>query len=183
MVFLGKRKKQDMLQLSEELESLKLDQFKNHVNANVKDNLLDNRANLKSATQIAGPLDNYENVRKVNSIPTDKMGRNDESLTTSGNKEKENRFGKASLKSVFFPPENTRERTFERRVIKKCCHCSMPRHIKAGCPDLIKNQEIESLNHIKMNENSKFLNAYITKSYVNGKQIDILRDTGVTRDL
>ncbi|GFW68483.1 hypothetical protein TNCV_3300251 [Trichonephila clavipes] len=34
-----------------------------------------------------------------------------------------------------------------------------------------------------MNENCNFLNVYITKGYVNGKQIDILRDTRVKIDL
>ncbi|GFX55181.1 hypothetical protein TNCV_1156381 [Trichonephila clavipes] len=57
---------------------------------------VNNWANLKSATQIAELFDNYEDVRKVNSKPMDRWGRNDKILTYSGIKEKENRFGKTS---------------------------------------------------------------------------------------
>ncbi|GFU89354.1 hypothetical protein TNCV_1783361 [Trichonephila clavipes] len=79
--------------------------------------LLDNWANLKSATQIAELFDNYEDVRKVNSKPMDRFGRNDKILTYSGVKEKENRFGKTSPRLGASVPESTRERTFEKRVI------------------------------------------------------------------
>ncbi|GFX21938.1 uncharacterized protein TNCV_2428451 [Trichonephila clavipes] len=73
-----------------------VDQLKNRANASMKDHFLDNWANLKSATQIAELFDNYEDVRKVNSKPMDRWGRNDKILTYSGIKEKENRFGKTS---------------------------------------------------------------------------------------
>ncbi|GFX49820.1 CCHC-type domain-containing protein [Trichonephila clavipes] len=48
-----------------------VDQLKKRANASMKDNFLDNWANLKSATQIAELFDNYEDVRKVNSKPMD----------------------------------------------------------------------------------------------------------------
>ncbi|GFV04706.1 retrovirus-related Pol polyprotein from transposon 297 [Trichonephila clavipes] len=143
----------------------------------------DNWANLKSATQIAELFDNYEDVRKVNSKPMDRWGRNDKILTYSGVKEKENRFGKTSPRLGASVPESTRERTFEKRVMQRCYHCNMPGHIKAVCPKLIKNKTTETLNNIEGNENPDFLNSYTTKGSVNGHEIDILRDTGATIDL
>ncbi|GFY30477.1 retrovirus-related Pol polyprotein from transposon 412 [Trichonephila clavipes] len=134
-----------------------VDQLKKRANTSMKDHFLDNWANLKSATQIAELFDNYEDVRKVNSKPMDRLG--------------------ASV------PESTRERTFEKRVIQRCYHCYMPGHIKAGCPKLIKNKTTETLNNIEGNENPDFLNSYTTKGSVNGHEIDILRDTGATIDL
>ncbi|GFS64569.1 retrovirus-related Pol polyprotein from transposon 297 [Trichonephila clavipes] len=160
-----------------------VDQLKKRANASMKDHFLDNWANLKSATQIAGLFDNYEDVRKVNSKPMDRWGRNDKILTYSGIKEKENRFGKTSPRLGASVPESTRERTFEKRVIQRCYHCNMPGHIKAGCPKLIKNKTTETLNNIEGNENPDFLNSYTTKGSVNGHEIDILRDTGATIDL
>ncbi|GFW49895.1 hypothetical protein TNCV_1885581 [Trichonephila clavipes] len=77
----------------------------------MKDHFLDNWANLKSATQIAELFDNYEDVRKVNSKPMDRWGRNDKILTYSGVKEKENRFEKTSPRLGASVPESTRERT------------------------------------------------------------------------
>ncbi|GFW68721.1 retrovirus-related Pol polyprotein from transposon 17.6 [Trichonephila clavipes] len=135
------------------------------------------------ATQIAELFDNYEDVRKVNSKPMDRWGRNDKILTYSGVKEKENRFGKTSPRLGASVPESTRERTFEKRVIQRCYHCNMPGHIKAVCPKLIKNKTTETLNNIEGNENPDFLNSYTTKGSVNGHEIDILRDTGATIDL
>ncbi|GFV67682.1 retrovirus-related Pol polyprotein from transposon 412 [Trichonephila clavipes] len=149
----------------------------------MKDHFLDNWANLKSATQIAELFDNYEDVRKVNSKPMDRWGRNDKILTYSGVKEKENRFGKTSPRLGASVPESTRERTFEKRVMQRCYHCNMPGHIKAVCPKLIKNKTTETLNNIEGNENPDFLNSYTTKGSVNGNEIDILRDTGATIDL
>ncbi|GFU46407.1 SCAN box domain-containing protein [Trichonephila clavipes] len=73
-----------------------VDQLKKRANASMKDHFLDHWATLKSATQIAELFDNYEDVRKVNSKPMDRWGRNDKILTYSGIKEKENRFGKTS---------------------------------------------------------------------------------------
>ncbi|GFX49800.1 retrovirus-related Pol polyprotein from transposon 17.6 [Trichonephila clavipes] len=113
----------------------------------------------------------------------DRWGRNDKILTYSGVKEKENRFGKTSPRLGASVPESTRERTFEKRVIQRCYHCNMPGHIKAVCPKLIKNKTTETLNNIEGNENPDFLNSYTTKGSVNGHEIDILRDTGVTIDL
>ncbi|GFW00229.1 retrovirus-related Pol polyprotein from transposon 17.6 [Trichonephila clavipes] len=152
-------------------------------NASMKDHFLDNWANLKSATQIAELFDNYEDVRNVNSKPMDRWGRNDKNLTYSWVKEKEIRFGKTSPRLGASVSESTRERTFEKRVIQRCNHCNMPGHIKAVCPKLIKNKTTETLNNIEGNENTNFLNSYITKGSVNGHEIDILRDTGVTIDL
>ncbi|GFY09202.1 uncharacterized protein K02A2.6 [Trichonephila clavipes] len=149
----------------------------------MKDHFLDNWANLKSATQIAELFDNYEDVRKVNSKPMDRWGRNDKILTYSRVKEKENRFGKTSPRLGASVPESTRERTFEKRVIQRCYHCNMPGHIKAVCPKLIKSKTTETLNNIEGNENPDFLNSYTTKGSVNGHEIDILRDTGATIDL
>ncbi|GFW71629.1 retrovirus-related Pol polyprotein from transposon 412 [Trichonephila clavipes] len=160
-----------------------VDQLKKRANASMKDHFLDNWANLKSATQIAELFDNYEDVRKVNSKPMDRWGRNDKILTYSGIKEKENRFGKTSPRLGASVPESTRERTFEKRVIQRCYHCNMPGHIKAGCPKLIKNKTTETLNNIEGNENPDFLNSYTTKDSVNGYEIDILRDTEATIDL
>ncbi|GFW12466.1 retrovirus-related Pol polyprotein from transposon 17.6 [Trichonephila clavipes] len=160
-----------------------VDQLKKRANASMKDHFLDNWANLKSATQIAELFDNYEDVRKVNSKPMDRWGRNDKILTYSGVKEKENRFGKTSPRLGASIPESTRERTFEKRVIQRCYHCNMPGHIKAVCPKLIKNKTTETLNIIEGNENPDFLNSYTTKGFVNGHEIDILRDTGATIDL
>ncbi|GFX21154.1 hypothetical protein TNCV_4367331 [Trichonephila clavipes] len=160
-----------------------VDQLKKRANASMKDHFLDNWANLKSATQIAELFDNYEDVRKVNSKPMDRWGRNDKILTYSGIKEKENRFGKTSPRLGASVSESTRERTFEKRVIQRCYHCNMPGHIKAGCPKLIKNKTTETLNNIEGNENPDFLNSYTTKGSVNGHEIDILRDTGATIDL
>ncbi|GFV38311.1 retrovirus-related Pol polyprotein from transposon 412 [Trichonephila clavipes] len=137
-------------------------------------------ANFKSATQIAELFDNYEDVRKVNSKPMDRLGRNDKILTYSGVKEKENGFGKTSPRLGASVPESTRERTFEKRVIQRCYHCNMPGHIKAVCPKLIKNKMTETLNNIEGNENPDFLNSYTTKGSVNGHEVDILRDTGAT---
>ncbi|GFV97617.1 retrovirus-related Pol polyprotein from transposon 412 [Trichonephila clavipes] len=158
-------------------------QLKKRANASMKDHFLDNWANLKSATQIAEIFDNYEDVRKVNSKPMDRLGRNYKILTYSGVKEKENRFGKTSSRLGASVLESTRERTFEKRVIQRCYHCNMPKHIKAVCPKLIKNKTTETLNNIEGNENPDFLNSYITKGSVNGHEIDILRDTGATIDL
>ncbi|GFU44011.1 hypothetical protein TNCV_4963291 [Trichonephila clavipes] len=152
-----------------------VDQLKKRANARMKGHFLDNWANLKSATQIAELFDNYEDVRKVNSKPMDRLGRNDKILTYSGVKEKENRFGKTSPRLGASVPESTRERTFEKRVIQRC-YCNMPGHIKAVCPKLIKNKTTETLN-IEGNENPDFLNSYTTKGSVNGHEIDILRDT------
>ncbi|GFX93941.1 retrovirus-related Pol polyprotein from transposon 17.6 [Trichonephila clavipes] len=160
-----------------------VDQLKKRANASMKDHFLDNWANLKSATQIAELFDNYEDVRKVNSKPMDRWGRNDKILTYSGVKEKGNRFGKTSPRLGASVPESTRERTFEKRVIQRCYHCNMPGHIKAVCPKLIKNKTMETLNNIEGNENPDFLNSYTTKGSVNGHEIDILRDTGPTIDL
>ncbi|GFW32981.1 retrovirus-related Pol polyprotein from transposon 17.6 [Trichonephila clavipes] len=160
-----------------------VDQLKKRANASMKDHFLDNWANLKSATQIAELFDNYENVRKVNSKPMDRWGRNDKILTYSGVKEKENRFGKTSPRLGASVPESTRERNFEKRVIQRCYHCNMPGHIKAVCPKLIKNKTTETLNNIEGNENPDFLNSYTTKGSVNGHEVDILRDTGATIDL
>ncbi|GFW04423.1 retrovirus-related Pol polyprotein from transposon 17.6 [Trichonephila clavipes] len=160
-----------------------VDQLKKRANASMKDHFLDNWANLKSATQIAELFDNYEDVRKVNSKPMDRLGRNDKILTYSGVKEKENRFGKTSPRLGASVPESTRERTFEKRMIQRCYHCNMPGHIKAVCPKLIKNKTTETLNNIEGNENPDFLNSYTTKGSVNGHEIDILRDTGATIDL
>ncbi|GFW54155.1 retrovirus-related Pol polyprotein from transposon 17.6 [Trichonephila clavipes] len=134
-----------------------VDQLKKRANASMKDHFLDDWANLKSATQIAELFDNYEDVRKVNSKPMDRLG--------------------ASV------PESTRERTFEKRVIQRCYHCNIPGHIKAVCPKLMKNKTTETLNNIEGNENPDFLNSYTTKGSVNGHEIDILRDTGATIDL
>ncbi|GFU30080.1 retrovirus-related Pol polyprotein from transposon 412 [Trichonephila clavipes] len=149
----------------------------------MKDHFLDNWANLKSATQIAELFDNYEDVRKVNSKPMDRLGRNDKIFTYSGVKEKENRFGKTSPRLGASVPESTRERTFEKRVIQRCYHCNMPGHIKAVCRKLIKNKTTETLNNIEGNENPDFLNSYTIKGSMNGHEIDILRDTGATIDL
>ncbi|GFX73947.1 retrovirus-related Pol polyprotein from transposon 17.6 [Trichonephila clavipes] len=160
-----------------------VDQLKKRANASMKDPFLDNWAKLKSATQIAELFDNYEDVRKVNSKPMDRLGRNDKILTYSGVKEKENRFGKTSPRLGASVPESTREITFEKCVIQRCYHCNMPGHIKAICPKLIKNKTTETLNNIEGNENPDFLNSYITKGSVNGHEIDILRDTGATIDL
>ncbi|GFW98971.1 CCHC-type domain-containing protein [Trichonephila clavipes] len=160
-----------------------VDQLKKRANASMKDHFLDNWANLKSATQIAELFDNYEDVRKVNSKPMDRWGRNDKILTYSGVKEKENRFGKTSPRLGASVPESTRERTFEKRVIQRCYHCNMPGHIKAVCPKLIKNKTTETLNNIEGNENPDFLNSYTTKGSVNGHEIVLLRDTGATIDL
>ncbi|GFX05080.1 retrovirus-related Pol polyprotein from transposon 17.6 [Trichonephila clavipes] len=118
-----------------------VDQLKKCANASMKDHFLDNWANLKSATRIAELFDNYEDVRKVNSKPMDRWGRNDKILTYSGVKEKENRFGKTSPRLGASVPESTRERTFEKRVIQRCYHCNMPGHIKAVCPKLIKTKQ------------------------------------------
>ncbi|GFW18844.1 retrovirus-related Pol polyprotein from transposon 412 [Trichonephila clavipes] len=159
-----------------------VDQLKKRANASMKDHFLDNRANLKSATQIAELFDNYEDVRKVNSKPMDRWGRNDKILTYSGIKEKKIDLGKLPQIGSFCS-ESTRERTFEKRVIQRCYHCNMPGHIKAGCPKLIKNKTTETLNNIEGNENPDFLNSYTTKGSVNGHEIDILRDTGATIDL
>ncbi|GFX82092.1 retrovirus-related Pol polyprotein from transposon 412 [Trichonephila clavipes] len=213
MAFLGKRKKQDMLQLAEELginatlnmtvPSIKIaitnsEGYEEEFVKNLYETIIangkrllkegvileraekwkNNWANLKSATQIAELFDNYEDVRKVNSKPMDRWGRNDKILTYSGVKEKENRFGKTSSRLGASVPESTRERTFEKRVIQRCYHCNMPGHIKAGCPKLIKNKTTETLNNIEGNENPDFLNSYTTKGSVNGHEIDILRDTG-----
>ncbi|GFX58401.1 hypothetical protein TNCV_319831 [Trichonephila clavipes] len=52
-------------------EILNVDQLKKRANANMKVHCLDNYVNLESATQIAGLYDNYENISKVNSKPTD----------------------------------------------------------------------------------------------------------------
>ncbi|GFS82323.1 retrovirus-related Pol polyprotein from transposon 17.6 [Trichonephila clavipes] len=71
-----------------------VDQLKKRANASMKDHFLDNWANLKSATQIAELFDNYEDVRKVNSKPMDRWGRNDKILTYSGVKEKKIDLGK-----------------------------------------------------------------------------------------
>ncbi|GFT64667.1 hypothetical protein TNCV_4399481 [Trichonephila clavipes] len=87
-----------------------VDQLKKRANASMKDHFLDNWANLKSSTQIAELFDNYEDVRKVNSKPMDRWGRNDKILTYSGVKEKENRFGKTSPRLGASVPESTRER-------------------------------------------------------------------------
>ncbi|GFX99150.1 retrovirus-related Pol polyprotein from transposon 17.6 [Trichonephila clavipes] len=160
-----------------------VDQLKKRTNACMKDHFLDNWANLKSAAQIAELFDNYEDVRKVNSKPMDRWGRNDKILTYSGVKEKENRFGKTSPRLGASVLESTRERTFEKRVMQRCYHCNMPGHIKAVCPKLIKNKTTETLNNIEGNENPDFLNSYTTKGSVNGHEIDILRDTGATIDL
>ncbi|GFW44407.1 CCHC-type domain-containing protein [Trichonephila clavipes] len=149
----------------------------------MKDHFLDNWANLKSATQIAELFDNYEDVRKVNSKPMDRLGRNDKMLIYSGVKEKENRFWKTSPRLGASVPESTRERTFEKRVIQRCYHCNMPGHIKAVCPKLIKNKTTETLNNIEGNENPDLLNSYTTKGYVNRLESDILRDSGTTIDL
>ncbi|GFW59140.1 retrovirus-related Pol polyprotein from transposon 17.6 [Trichonephila clavipes] len=160
-----------------------VDQLKKRANASMKDHFLDNWANLKSATQIAELFDNYEDVRKVNSKPMDRLGRNDRLLTCSGIKEKENRFMKTSPRLGASVPEITRERTFEKRVIQRRYHCNLPGHIKAVCPKIIKNKTTETLNNIEGNENPDFLNSYTTKGSVNGHEIDILRDTGATIDL
>ncbi|GFX78437.1 retrovirus-related Pol polyprotein from transposon 297 [Trichonephila clavipes] len=119
-------------------DPMEVDQLKIRAIASMKDHFLDNWANLKSATPIAELFDNYEDVRKVNSKPMDRLGRNDKILTYSGVKEKENRFGKTSPRLGASVPESTRERTFEKRVI--CYHCNMPGHIKAVCPKLIKTK-------------------------------------------
>ncbi|GFX98345.1 CCHC-type domain-containing protein [Trichonephila clavipes] len=134
-----------------------VDQLKKRANASMKGHFLDNWANLKSAIQIAELIDNYEDVRKVNSKPMDRWGRNDKILTYSGIKEKENRFGKTSPRLGASVPESTRERTFKKRVIQRCYHCNMPGHIKAVCPKLIKNKMTETLNNIEGNENPDFL--------------------------
>ncbi|GFV42470.1 hypothetical protein TNCV_289571 [Trichonephila clavipes] len=94
-----------------------VDQLKKRANASMKDHFLDNWTNLKSATQIAELFDNYEDARKVNSKPMERLGSNDKILTSSGVKEKENRFGKTSPRLGVSVPESTRERTFEKRVI------------------------------------------------------------------
>ncbi|GFY28965.1 CCHC-type domain-containing protein [Trichonephila clavipes] len=154
-----------------------VDQVKKRTNASTKDHFLDNWANLKSATQVAELFDNYEDVRKVNSKPMDRWGRNDKILTYSGVKEKENRYGKTSPRLGASVPESTRERTFEKRVMQRCYHCNMPGHIKAVCSKLIKHKKTETLNNIEGNENPDFLNSYTTKGSVNGHEIDILRDT------
>ncbi|GFT26252.1 CCHC-type domain-containing protein [Trichonephila clavipes] len=65
MAFLGKGKKQDMLQLAEELG---INATLNMTAPSIKiaiTNSEDNWANLKSATQIAELFDNYEDVRKI----------------------------------------------------------------------------------------------------------------------
>ncbi|GFX92441.1 retrovirus-related Pol polyprotein from transposon 412 [Trichonephila clavipes] len=141
----------------QDLKDLMVDQLKKRANASMKDHFLDNWANLKSATQIAELFDNYEDVRKVNSKPMDRLG--------------------ASV------PESTRVRTFEKWVIQRCYHCNIPGHIKAVCLKLIKNKTTETLNNIEGNENPDFLNSYTTKGSVNGHEIDILRDTRTTIDL
>ncbi|GFV07540.1 SCAN box domain-containing protein [Trichonephila clavipes] len=74
-----------------------VDQLKKRANASMKDHFLDNWANLKSATQIAELFDNYEDVRKVNSKPMGRWGRNDKILTYSGDKEKKIDLGKLPL--------------------------------------------------------------------------------------
>ncbi|GFT66467.1 retrovirus-related Pol polyprotein from transposon 17.6 [Trichonephila clavipes] len=71
MAFLGKGKKKDILQLTEELG---INATLNMTVPSIKiaiTNSKDNWANLKSATQIAELFDNYEDVRKVNSKPMD----------------------------------------------------------------------------------------------------------------
>ncbi|GFU93029.1 retrovirus-related Pol polyprotein from transposon 297 [Trichonephila clavipes] len=73
-----------------------VDQLKKRANASMKDHFLDNWANLKSATQIAELFDNYEDVRKVNSKPMDRWGRNDKNFDILRDQGKENRFGKTS---------------------------------------------------------------------------------------
>ncbi|GFU93768.1 hypothetical protein TNCV_1659931 [Trichonephila clavipes] len=78
----------------------------------MKDHFLDNWANLKTATQLAELFDNYEDVRKVNSKPMDRWGRNDKILTYLGIKEKKIDLGKLPQIRASVP-ESTRERTFE----------------------------------------------------------------------
>ncbi|GFX09003.1 retrovirus-related Pol polyprotein from transposon 297 [Trichonephila clavipes] len=55
----------------------------------------------------------------------DRLGRDDKILTYSGVKEKENRFGKTPPRLGASVPENTREITFEKRVIQRCYHCNL----------------------------------------------------------
>ncbi|GFW14967.1 hypothetical protein TNCV_4659281 [Trichonephila clavipes] len=81
--------KEKELQLKFDLERFKIEE-----RAEKMRDWRNNWVNLKSATQIAELFDNYEEVRKVNSKPMDRLGRNDKILTYSGVKEKENRFGK-----------------------------------------------------------------------------------------
>ncbi|GFY25859.1 retrovirus-related Pol polyprotein from transposon 412 [Trichonephila clavipes] len=126
-----------------------VDQLKKRINASMKDHFLDNWANLKSATQIAEFFDNYEDVRKVNSKPMDRLERNDKILTYSGVKEKENRFGKTSPRLGASVPESTREITFEKRVTERCYHCNIHGHIKVVCFKLMKNKTTETLNNIE----------------------------------
>ncbi|GFT02069.1 retrovirus-related Pol polyprotein from transposon 412 [Trichonephila clavipes] len=84
----------------------------------MKDHFLDNWATLKSATQIVELFDNYEDVRKVNSKPMDRWGRNDKILTYSGVKEKENRFGKTSLRLGASVPERLCEWGHEIDILR-----------------------------------------------------------------
>ncbi|GFS51107.1 hypothetical protein TNCV_3532291 [Trichonephila clavipes] len=193
MAFLGKGKKQDMLQLAEELginatlnmtvPSIKIaitnsEGYEEEFVKNLYETIIANGKRLEE-------LERAEKMRLEELVREQALKEKELQLKFDLERDqgKENRFGKTSPRLGASVPESTRGRTFEKRVIQRCYHCNMPGHIKAGCPKLIKNKTTETLNNIEGNENPDFLNSYTTKGSVNGHEIDILRNTGATIDL
>ncbi|GFY13995.1 retrovirus-related Pol polyprotein from transposon 412 [Trichonephila clavipes] len=173
MAFLGKGKKQDMLQLAEELG---INATLNMTVPSIKIAITNSEGYEEEFVKNL-----YETII-ANGKRLEELERAEKMRLEEG-QGKENRFGKTSPRLGASVPESTRERTFEKRVIQRCYHCNRPGHIKAVCPKLIKNKTTETLNNIEGNENSDFFNSYTTKSSVNGHEIDILRVTGATIDL
>ncbi|GFX85512.1 retrovirus-related Pol polyprotein from transposon 412 [Trichonephila clavipes] len=184
MAFLGKWKKQDMLQLAEELginatlnmtvPSIKIaitnsERYEEEFVKNLYETIIANGKRL-------------EELERAEKMRLEELERAEKNEIRGGSRKKKIDLGKLPQIRASVP-ESTRERTFEKRVIQRCYHCNMPGHIKAVCPKLIKNKTTETLNNIEGNENPDFLNSYTTKGSVNGHEINILRDTGATIDL
>ncbi|GFS84952.1 retrovirus-related Pol polyprotein from transposon 412 [Trichonephila clavipes] len=210
MAFLGKGKKQDMLQLAEELginatlnmtvPSIKIaitnsEGYEEEFVKNLYETIIANgkKKDWKNEWLIGLEINTFQDLKDLMVVDQLKKRANasmkDHFLDNWANLKSATQIAELFdnyedvRKIRASVPESTRERTFEKRVIQRCYHCNMPGHIKAGCPKLIKNKTTETLNNIEGNENPDFLNSYTTKGSVNGHEIDILRDTGATIDL
>lgn len=163
----------------EELKDLMVaDQLKKRARSDMREHFLDDWTTLKSSSKLAELFDNYENVRKLTPKRNDKEFKNGKPPSVSDSKGKDAKWGGGHPK---IPPP--RDKAFEKRAPPRCFHCNELGHIRPSCPKLNRAKESASVNSIEGSNQMDFLGPFTEKGFVNGQEIDILRDTGATIDL
>ncbi|GBM12259.1 hypothetical protein AVEN_155264-1 [Araneus ventricosus] len=165
-----------------------VDQLKRCVSSDVKDNFLDEWGELIDPLELAGKPDQYESVRnnrKINPVrmaepkPLDRAKPNSPKTENSSKiaEKTEHQFGKLSA-----PKRNWWNDKFERRTTPACYHCHLTSHLRPNCQQLNKNKEL--VNRVGLSEQAETLFCpYLSKAFVNNKEMGILRDTGASIDI